>query len=91
MVLEAQAYNPSYYLGGRVQEDQGLKPSQANSSRDPITQHKKRVQVVERLPCKCEALSSNPSTAQNSSPQNKNKKTHHQQHRLARCVGNKCL
>jgi hypothetical protein len=35
--------NPSY-LGGRDQEDHGLRPAQANSSQDPIlknTQHKK--------------------------------------------------
>jgi hypothetical protein len=34
-VLEAHTYNPSY-SGGRDQEDQGLKPAQANSSRDPM-------------------------------------------------------
>jgi hypothetical protein len=38
----AHAYNPSY-SGGTDQEDQGLKPAQANSSRDPISnQHKNR-------------------------------------------------
>jgi hypothetical protein len=31
----AHAYNPSY-SGGRDQEDRGLKPAWANSSRDPI-------------------------------------------------------
>jgi hypothetical protein len=31
----AQAYNPSY-SEGRDQEDRGVKPAQANSSRDPI-------------------------------------------------------
>jgi hypothetical protein len=31
----AHIYNPSY-SGGRDQEDHGLKPVQANSSRDPI-------------------------------------------------------
>jgi pSer/pThr/pTyr-binding forkhead associated (FHA) protein len=38
----AQAWNPSY-SGGRDQEDQGLKPVQANSSQEPISkknQHK---------------------------------------------------
>jgi hypothetical protein len=32
----AHAYNPSY-LGGRDQEDHGLKPAQANSLQDPIS------------------------------------------------------
>jgi hypothetical protein len=32
----AHAYNPSY-LGGRDQEDRGLKPTWANSSQDPIS------------------------------------------------------
>jgi hypothetical protein len=32
----AHAYNPSY-SGGRDQEDHGLKPTQANSWRDPIS------------------------------------------------------
>jgi hypothetical protein len=35
-VLVAHACNPSY-SGGRDQEDQGLKPAQANSSQDPIS------------------------------------------------------
>jgi hypothetical protein len=34
-VLVAYACNPSY-LGDRDQEDQGLKPAQANSLQDPI-------------------------------------------------------
>jgi hypothetical protein len=34
--LVANACNLSY-LGGRVQEDCGSKPAQANSSRDPIS------------------------------------------------------
>jgi hypothetical protein len=34
--LVAHAYNPSY-SGGRGQEDRGLKPARANSSRDPIS------------------------------------------------------
>jgi hypothetical protein len=34
-VLLAQACNPSY-LGGRDQEDRGLKPALANSSQNPI-------------------------------------------------------
>jgi hypothetical protein len=32
----AHAYNPSN-SGGRDQEDRGLKPARANSSRDPIS------------------------------------------------------
>jgi hypothetical protein len=35
-VLVAHACNPSY-SGGRDQEDRGLKPVQANSSKDPIS------------------------------------------------------
>jgi hypothetical protein len=35
MALVAHAYNPSS-SGGRDQEDNGSKPTQANSSRDPI-------------------------------------------------------
>jgi hypothetical protein len=35
-VLVAHACNPSY-SGGRDQEDRGLKPAWANSSRDPIS------------------------------------------------------
>jgi hypothetical protein len=44
MVLAAYTCNPNY-LGGRNQEDHGLKAAQANSSQDPIrkTQHKNRV------------------------------------------------
>jgi hypothetical protein len=41
----AHACHPSF-SGGRDQEDRGLKPAQANSSRDPIlkkkSHHKKR-------------------------------------------------
>jgi hypothetical protein len=39
----AHACNPSY-SGGRDQEDHGLKPAQANSSRDPMlkNRHKNR-------------------------------------------------
>jgi hypothetical protein len=47
-VLVAHAYNPSY-LGGRDQEDRGLKPARANSLRDPISKknlHKNRTGVV---------------------------------------------
>jgi hypothetical protein len=57
----AYACNPSY-SGGRDQEDQGLKPSWANSSGDPIlkkTHHKKG--LMEWL--KMYALSSSPGTA----------------------------
>jgi hypothetical protein len=35
MSLVAHACNPSY-SGDRDQDDQGLKPAQANSSQDPI-------------------------------------------------------
>jgi hypothetical protein len=34
--LVPHAYNPRY-LGGRNQEDRGLKSAQANSSQDPIS------------------------------------------------------
>jgi hypothetical protein len=37
----AHACNPSY-SGGRDQEDRGLKPALANSSRDPISEKKKK-------------------------------------------------
>jgi hypothetical protein len=37
----AHAYNPSY-SGGRDQEDRGLKPAGANSSRDLISGKKKK-------------------------------------------------
>jgi hypothetical protein len=40
-VLVAHAYNPSY-SGGRIQEDQGSKPVQAISSRDPISKKQSR-------------------------------------------------
>jgi hypothetical protein len=56
----AFACNPSY-SGGRDQEDRDLKPAQANSLRDTISEknhHKKG--LVEWL--KVQALSSNPST-----------------------------
>jgi hypothetical protein len=59
-VLVAHICNPSY-SGGRDQEDQGLKPAQANSSARPYfkkTHHKKG--LVKWL--KVKALSSNPST-----------------------------
>jgi hypothetical protein len=54
----AHTYNLCY-SGGSDQEDQGLKPVQANNSRDPISKkihHKKG--LVEWL----KVLSSNPST-----------------------------
>jgi hypothetical protein len=50
------------------QEDSSSKPPQANSSRNPILKYPIQkmagtvTQVVEHLPSKCEALSSNPST-----------------------------
>jgi hypothetical protein len=65
----AHVYNPSY-LGGRDQEDCSLRPALANSSRDrflkyPTQKRAGRVtQVVEHLPSKCEALSSNLRTAE---------------------------
>jgi hypothetical protein len=63
----AHTYNPSY-LGGRDQEDYSLRPAQANSLQDLILKHptQKRAgtvtQVIEFLPSKSEALSSNLST-----------------------------
>jgi hypothetical protein len=60
-VQVAHACNPSY-SGGRDQEDGGSKPTQANSSRDPILEkpfHKK-IGLVEWL--KVKALSSSPGT-----------------------------
>jgi hypothetical protein len=58
----AHASNPSY-LGGRDQEDLGLKPAWANSSQDPILKKKKNHKkgLVEWF--KVQALSSNPHTA----------------------------
>jgi hypothetical protein len=67
------AYNPSY-SGGRDQEDCSSRPTQANSSRDPISKiynigKKKKPRgdrsmtlVTECLLSKCKTLSSNPST-----------------------------
>jgi hypothetical protein len=61
--------------GGSDQEDRSSKPAQANSSQDPISKNKTKQknqhrtgaygvsQVVECLPTKYDALSSNPSTA----------------------------
>jgi hypothetical protein len=67
-VQVAHTCNPSY-SGGRDQEDGSSKPSQANGSQDPILKKYSTqkwaggvVQIVEHLPNKCEALSSNPST-----------------------------
>jgi hypothetical protein len=63
----AHAYNPTY-LGGRDQEKYSSNPAWANSPRDPISKisNTKRAgrgaQVVECLPSKCEALSSNANT-----------------------------
>jgi hypothetical protein len=63
----AHACNPSY-SGGRDQEDNCSKLARANSLQDPISKvlNTKRAegvaQGVERLPTKCEAVSSNPST-----------------------------
>jgi hypothetical protein len=56
--------NPSY-SGGRHQEDCGSKPAVANSSRDSVLKiPNTKLQVIEYLPIKCEAHSSNPSTTQ---------------------------
>jgi hypothetical protein len=57
---DGQAYSPSY-SGRDDQEDRGLKPAQANSSRDPIlkkTHHKKGLMQWLTV----WTLSSNPST-----------------------------
>jgi hypothetical protein len=59
------AYNPSY-SGSIEQEDHGLRPAQANSSRDPVSKipSTKRAsgaaQVVTVLRSKCESLTSSP-------------------------------
>jgi hypothetical protein len=53
----AQTCNPSY-LGGRDQEDQGSKPAQAKSSRDPISK-----KPFTKKKKKMKALSSSLSTA----------------------------
>jgi hypothetical protein len=60
----AHACNPSY-SGGRDQEDQGLKPACANSSQDSISKmpNTKKAGRVAQVSGKCEALSSNHSTA----------------------------
>jgi hypothetical protein len=67
-MLVAHACNPSY-LGGRDQENCGLKPAPGKlvqetvSQKNPTQNRPSRVaQVVELLPSKCEALSSNSST-----------------------------
>jgi hypothetical protein len=43
--LMAHACNPSY-SGGRDEEDQGLKPAQANSSQDLISKKKKKKKSI---------------------------------------------
>jgi hypothetical protein len=56
----AHICNPSY-SGGRHQEDHGLKPAWANSSRDPILKNlSQNIGLVEWL--KVKVLSSSPST-----------------------------
>jgi hypothetical protein len=56
----AHACNPSY-SGGRDQEDRGLKPAWASSSRDPILKNNiTKIGLEEWL--KVKTLSSNPST-----------------------------
>jgi hypothetical protein len=65
-MLVAHTCNPSY-SEGKDQEDRGLKSAWENSSRDPILKipntHKKKAggvaQVVECLPSKYKAMSSN--------------------------------
>jgi hypothetical protein len=69
-VLVAHACNPSY-LGVRDREDRGSRPAAVNKVRPYLknTQHKKRAggvaQMVQHLPSKHKALSSNPSTKKN--------------------------
>jgi hypothetical protein len=59
----AHVYNPSY-SGGRDQEDHGLRLAGANSLGDPIWKKPfTKKGLVEFLPIKHEALSSNPNTA----------------------------
>jgi hypothetical protein len=64
----AHTGNPSY-LGSRDQEDGILKPAWANSLWNPISKKPNTnragglTQVIECLPSKHEALSSNPNTA----------------------------
>jgi hypothetical protein len=62
-VLVAPACNPSY-SGGRDQEDDGSRPAWKTLSWKYPTQNRPGgvAQVIERLPSKCEALTSNPST-----------------------------
>jgi hypothetical protein len=73
----AHTCNPSY-SGGRDQEDHDSKPAQANSSQDPISKNpsQKRAdgvaQIVENLPRKHEALSSNPSMTRKEKKERKN-------------------
>jgi hypothetical protein len=63
----AHTCNPSY-SGSRDEKDGGLKSAQGNSSWDPISKIPSTkqnragtvAQVVEHLPTKCKALSSNP-------------------------------
>jgi hypothetical protein len=70
----AHAYNPSY-SGGRDQEDLGLKPTWANSSRDPTSKKSfTKIGLVECL--KVKALNSSPSTAK--TKQNKTKPCMHE-------------
>jgi hypothetical protein len=60
MCRVAHTCNPSY-SGGRDQEDQGLRPAQANSStRSYLKKHFTKKGLVERL--KVKALNSSPST-----------------------------
>jgi hypothetical protein len=85
----AHACNPSY-SGGRL-EDRSSKPAWANSSQEPTsknTQHKKTKaggvpQVVEHLPSKCEARSSNPSIGKKK--EKESKKNEHSEKKQA-CV-----
>jgi hypothetical protein len=69
----AHTYNPNY-SGGKDQEDGGSKPAWTYSCQDtvskiPNTKRADRVaQVVEYLPSKCEALSSNSNITQRTNP-----------------------
>jgi hypothetical protein len=69
----AHVYNPSY-SGGRDQEDHDLKPVQANSLRDPISNKPiTKIGLVEWL--KMKALSSSPSTAKKKKKEKRKEKT----------------
>jgi hypothetical protein len=82
LVPVAHGCNPSY-LGGWDWEDQCLRPTEANSSHDPISKitrakwSRSVTKVVGYLLCKQKALSSNPS------PINHHHYYHHNHHHLS--------